>query len=199
LPYVAAVGGDSIMGVGNSPSYNYTYPAMANSKTAVVSQAGMDGGNGGWAVVYGSDPITPTGGTLKLAIDEDQAYDAERAHTTEQVAYFIIDPPLQAVAEPVESLDLGRSGLVPVFDRFPSVHFQAPWLFRGRSETGQRTSTSAAKNEWQTPGDAYVRAVPALAAPVRYSAARLRAVDEFFAARREEDELLEDGLLEVLL
>jgi hypothetical protein len=31
---------------------------------------------------------------LNLAIDEDQSNDTERRHTTEQVAYFIIDPPL---------------------------------------------------------------------------------------------------------
>ncbi|MHC4400846.1 MAG: hypothetical protein ACYTG0_14310 [Planctomycetota bacterium] len=62
---------------------------MPNSKAAVASQVAMDGGNGGWAVLYGSDPITPTGSTLKLAIDEDQAKDSERKHTTEQVASFV--------------------------------------------------------------------------------------------------------------
>ena len=43
LPYVAAVGSDSVKGVGDSPGYDYTYNAMPNSKAAVVSQAGMDG------------------------------------------------------------------------------------------------------------------------------------------------------------
>ena len=87
LPYVAAVGGDTIRGLDNSPAYSYGYAAMPNSKTAVVSQAGMDGGNGGWAVLYGNNPITPTGSTLNLAIKEDQSGDTERKHTTEQVAY----------------------------------------------------------------------------------------------------------------
>ena len=93
LPYVAAVGADQIRGVGNSPAYHYSYSAMANSKAAVVSQAGMDVADGGWAVLYGDDPITPTGSTLALAIDEDQGKDSERRHGTEQVAYLIIDPP----------------------------------------------------------------------------------------------------------
>jgi hypothetical protein len=82
----------------------YSYSAMANSKTAIASQAGMDGGNGGWAVLYGSDPITPTGGTLNLAIDEDQSNDTERKHTTEQVAYFIIDPPSAKTAHEATSI-----------------------------------------------------------------------------------------------
>jgi VCBS repeat-containing protein len=97
LPYVANVGGDTIKGVGDAPAYSYSYAAMANSKTAIVSQAGMDGGNGGWAVLYGDNPITPTGSTLNLAIEEDQSKDTERRHTTEQVAFFIIDPPVNDV------------------------------------------------------------------------------------------------------
>jgi hypothetical protein len=104
LRYVAALGGDSIRGVDNSPSYNYSYSAMPNSKAAVVTMAAMDGGNGGWAFLYGNDPITPTGNTLKLAIDEDQANDTERKHTTEQVAYLIIDPPTEVATEPSDTL-----------------------------------------------------------------------------------------------
>jgi hypothetical protein len=49
----------------------------------------MDGGNGGWAILYGTDPIT--NGGLKLAIDEDWAWDSERRHTTEQVAYLVFN------------------------------------------------------------------------------------------------------------
>jgi VCBS repeat-containing protein len=104
LPYVAALGGDTIRGVGDSPAYNYSYSAMPNSKTAVVNQAAMDGGNGGWAVLYGDNPITPTGNTLKLAIDEDQANDTERRHTSEQVAYLIIDPPAEAATESPDTM-----------------------------------------------------------------------------------------------
>jgi VCBS repeat-containing protein len=33
-------------------------------------------------------------GTISLSIDEDQLGDSERKHTTEQVAYFVIDPPV---------------------------------------------------------------------------------------------------------
>ena len=113
---MAALGGDSIKGVGDSPSYSYSYNAMPNSKTAVASQAAMDGGNGGWAVLYGSNPITPTGNTLKLAIDEDQAKDSERRHTTEQVAYFIIDPPVEAPPVAADPLDASGAGIVSPWD-----------------------------------------------------------------------------------
>jgi hypothetical protein len=41
---------------------------------------------------------------LRLAIDEDQLKDAERSHTTEQVAYLIIDPPLTAESATVTAV-----------------------------------------------------------------------------------------------
>jgi hypothetical protein len=47
----------------------------------------MDGSDGGWPVLYGSDPVNSS--QLKLAFDEDQIADSERAHTTEQVAYVV--------------------------------------------------------------------------------------------------------------
>lgn len=92
LPFVAGVGRDTVRGVGNG-TFQYTYDAMPNAKTAVLSTAGMDGGDGGWAVLMGSNPVPPTTGTLSLSVDEDQRRDSERNHTTEQVAYFVIDPP----------------------------------------------------------------------------------------------------------
>ena len=83
---------------GKPYQYSYNPPAGFNAKTAVVSQAGMDGGDGGWAMLYGSNPLPAFGGTLDVAIDEDQIANSERKHTTEQVAYFIIDPPVQEAA-----------------------------------------------------------------------------------------------------
>jgi hypothetical protein len=48
----------------------------------------MDGGDGGWPILYGSDPISAD--ALSLVIDEDKMSDAERNHTTEQVAYLVL-------------------------------------------------------------------------------------------------------------
>lgn len=57
--------------------------------TAVASMAGIDGGNGGWPVLYGASPVGPSG--LKLAIDEDQLFDSERSHTSEQLAFLALE------------------------------------------------------------------------------------------------------------
>jgi hypothetical protein len=58
----------------------------------------MDGGNGGWAILHGDNPVTAD--MLNLAIDEDQSGDNERAHTTEQVGYVVFEnsgvPPIPA-------------------------------------------------------------------------------------------------------
>jgi hypothetical protein len=85
--YAAGLGTDSVRGVGDTPPYSYGISGLQNASTAIVSQAAMDGNNGGWAVLYGSDPVSA--GTLQLAIDEDQIGDSERNHTTEQVAYIV--------------------------------------------------------------------------------------------------------------
>ncbi len=85
LPFVADVGSDIVRGVDNG-TYQYNYTAMPNAKTAILSSAGMDGGDGGWAVLRGNNPVPASAGTISLSIDEDQLGDTERKHTTEQVA-----------------------------------------------------------------------------------------------------------------
>jgi hypothetical protein len=100
LPFVAGVGADTVLGVDNG-TYQYDYTAMPNAKTAILSSAGMDGGDGGWPVLRGTNPVPAKDGKIYLSIDEDQRGDSERKHTTEQVAYFVIDPPQAAeIAEP---------------------------------------------------------------------------------------------------
>jgi len=119
FPYVVGLGADSIRGVDNSPPYSNSYNVMSNSKTAVVTQAGMDGYNGGWAFLYGNSPITPTDSTINIAIDEDQSADSERRHTSEQVVFWIIDPP---VTQPTVA-PLARTELVvrPSVQRAPAA------------------------------------------------------------------------------
>ena len=94
--FTAAVGGDSIRGITNSPPFNYSLSGVATPSTAIASQVAMDGNNGGWAMLYGQDPLA--NGSLSLAIDEDQSYDSERSHTTEQVAYLVFGTPSEAPA-----------------------------------------------------------------------------------------------------
>ena len=48
----------------------------------------MDGGDGGWPVLLAPTLSLRSG---SFAIDEDQVSDSERGHTTEQVAWLLIE------------------------------------------------------------------------------------------------------------
>ena len=88
------LGGDSVRDVTNSPPYNYNFsPAFSSTPAvAIASQAGMNGGDGSWAVLYGTTPLTAS--QLRLAVDEDQISGSERNHGTEQVGYAVFGDPL---------------------------------------------------------------------------------------------------------
>jgi len=84
LDYEAGRTSDAIQGIGNSPPYS---SALTQSYSlGVAQQVAMDGGNGGWAVLFGTTPISST---INLAIEEDQCADSERSHTAEQVDYIV--------------------------------------------------------------------------------------------------------------
>ena len=93
MDLVAGLGSVTVSGVENSPPYSYAISGITGVTGAVVSQAGMRGGNGGWAVLYGANPYADTG--IDLAIDEDQIRDAERAHNPEQLAYMVFGSPVR--------------------------------------------------------------------------------------------------------
>lgn len=89
------LGSDSIAGVGDSPAYQYSLPRTYSYTTA--TQAAEDGGNGGWAVLYGSTPVSSA---LNLAIEEETVIsDKTRRHTKEQVAYWVMEPIVKNYAE----------------------------------------------------------------------------------------------------
>ena len=82
------LGADSVAGTRNSPPYNYTLPR--NYTYATATQTAEDGGNGGWGVFYGNSPVSSV---LQLAVEEDTAAgDTTRTHTTEQMAYWVMEP-----------------------------------------------------------------------------------------------------------
>ncbi len=88
--YVAGVGADIVEGYKNNPSYNYDLSNLNfTPSTGVTNLAGMDGGDGGWSILYGENPLSND--QLSLAVDEDILGDSERWHTTEQIGYFIFD------------------------------------------------------------------------------------------------------------
>lgn len=85
IDYEAALGPDTIDGVGNAGA-NYTLSQAF--EFAVATQSAEDGGDGGRAVFLGGGAVG--GASLTIAIDEDLLNDNERSHTREQVAYFAI-------------------------------------------------------------------------------------------------------------
>lgn len=88
ISFAAAVGGDIGGGVGNSPPN--VYNVSGDFDIGIVNAAGEDGGQGGWAILYGSDPLPS--GQIHWSIDEEVvAGDTSRTHTTENVGYWVFD------------------------------------------------------------------------------------------------------------
>ncbi len=94
--YEADLGADTVRGlVQTSVSYTFNQSFGSTPQVAIASQAAMDGNNGGWTLLRGASPLSPT--TMTLGIDEDQIRDSERNHTTEQVAYFVVESNVSVV------------------------------------------------------------------------------------------------------
>jgi hypothetical protein len=93
VEYEAALGADSVQGVGDSPPYAYGFgtPFSNVPDGAVVTMSAVDGPNGGWAQLHGASALSVS--QMQLSIDEDQIGDSERNHTAEQVAYVAFSLP----------------------------------------------------------------------------------------------------------
>ncbi|MEM9446235.1 MAG: hypothetical protein AAGA18_12895 [Verrucomicrobiota bacterium] len=110
--YSAALGSNVVKGLGNiidgdtDAPYIYDLSGFSNPDVAVASIAGMNGGDGAWPLLYGSNPLDTGSGTLSLAVDEDLIYDDgvgfvdpeeqiadtdNRIHPPEQLAYAVFD------------------------------------------------------------------------------------------------------------
>lgn len=83
IEYQVALGGDTIDGVQNAGN---SYSVLSGVEFVAGTQSAEDGGDGGFAVLLGTGTVG--GSSVTFAIDEDQLNDAERSHTTEQVAFF---------------------------------------------------------------------------------------------------------------
>jgi hypothetical protein len=86
--FTAAVGAATIRSVDNG-SNSYNFSSINDPVSAVLTQSGMVGGNGSWAILRGAAAVD--GNTLNLSTDEDQLADSERSHTSEKVAYWIFE------------------------------------------------------------------------------------------------------------
>jgi len=89
VAYEAGLGPDSVRGVENAPPYSYALTGSVSPTWGILSQAGMDGGDGGWPVLYGANALST--GAVNMAIEEDWYWDSERRHTAEQVGYIVFE------------------------------------------------------------------------------------------------------------
>ena len=91
VAYEAGVGADIVRGYDNSTTpYSYSLSGnLSSASAAAVNLAGMDGSDGGWAVLSGANPLSPT--SLQLHVKEDDLGDSEQAHTTEQISYLVFE------------------------------------------------------------------------------------------------------------
>jgi YD repeat-containing protein len=96
VAYQASLGDDIVRGIGDSPPYVYDFSPVFESapQVALLSQAGMEGNDGSWAVLYGVGEPPLGVSSMNLAVDEDQCGDAERSHVAEPVAYLVFEEPV---------------------------------------------------------------------------------------------------------
>ena len=108
--YVIARGPNTIDGVGNNGA---AYAVSGDFEIGVATQAAENGGQGGWAVLLGADPLPNN--QLLLGIDEEVvAGDASRSHITEIVDYWLFSfapAPNLEVSKVVEVFDPDNDGL----------------------------------------------------------------------------------------
>lgn len=111
--YEIARGPNTIDGVRTNGA---TYTVGGDFDIGVATQAGENGGQGGWAVLLGSDPLQNN--RLDLAIDEEIAVgDMSRGHIVEVVDYWVfqvLPAPELAASKSVEVFDPLGEGLFAV-------------------------------------------------------------------------------------
>ena len=94
ISFLAARGSNSVNGY-TEGSFSYGYSGFsAAPAAAIVSQVGMNGGDGSWAVLRGP----PGTSSMLVAVDEDDIGGASRNHPADETLDYIV---LSAVG-PVE-------------------------------------------------------------------------------------------------
>ncbi|MCF7992792.1 MAG: DUF1566 domain-containing protein [Thiohalocapsa sp.] len=84
--FSAGVSAQIVRGTGSSAAPFGVPHGLTSASGAVASMAGMAGGDGGWPVLYGSEPFSAD--ALGLAVDEDLISDSETFHAAEAVGFL---------------------------------------------------------------------------------------------------------------
>ncbi len=98
VDYQVMLTGDIVRHLGHKNN-DIAINISASPEFAILTQSGMDGGDGSWPVLDGFSALSQT--QLKIAVDEDQIADSERRHTTENVAFFTATAHLNVPLSPV--------------------------------------------------------------------------------------------------
>ena len=99
---------DEVVGISDDPyAHTFNAPFSKVPEIVVVGLSAMDGGDGGWAVL---DEADRTANAILLEIQEDQEFDDERGHTTEQVVYVAF--------EDAFTIEDGAFNQAPIISRF---------------------------------------------------------------------------------
>ncbi|GAB5405833.1 MAG: hypothetical protein Aurels2KO_40640 [Aureliella sp.] len=170
---VAALGADAIKGMGDAvqnSTHQYSSIGLPGATSAVLSQAAMDGGNGGWAVLRGDTPVSGDG--INLGIEEDQSKDTERKHTPEQVAYVAFAPSSSSSQSSSNSqVDASGSSKTTPSAEFAAVDvnqdgFTSPLdallVINMLNSEAERTDLLQAPDRRDTNGDGFVSPLDAL-------------------------------------
>ncbi len=95
---------DNILGFDNG-CYNNNYTDTYATPYAIATQSSRDGGNGGWVRRCNLESTR-----IGLTIDEDQARDTERAHTTEEASVFVFSRAFEADFNTIDHYAIFHSG-----------------------------------------------------------------------------------------
>lgn len=101
--YRFQLGANAINGIGTNASSGYSVPEDFDS--AVATQVGENGGQGGWATLVGADPLP--NGFIRLSVEEEIVDgDTSRTHVNEEIVVFAFrdDRPVQLEADKSQEL-----------------------------------------------------------------------------------------------
>ncbi|MEO0466304.1 MAG: hypothetical protein AAF216_07155 [Pseudomonadota bacterium] len=107
--------GNNVAGTGNNPPYSNS--VSRDFDAGVGAMAGENGGNGGWWVFYGADPL-PSGQISGAIEEETVAGDRSRSHINEEVNYWLFEDnnaPVLTLDKTAPETDFGELGEVITF------------------------------------------------------------------------------------